>query len=85
MNEVKWVEVISDPCEGTIILLWFSIIPLRGFVMSFMLLMDPYSLSVGMGCCLHALLMDVIDGRGRVIEDEHYTLNGYIHSPYLLG
>jgi hypothetical protein len=85
MNEVKWVEVISDPCEGTIILLWFSTIPLRGFVMSFMLLMDPYSLPVGMGCCLHALLMDATDGRGRVIEDELYALNGYIHSPYLLG
>jgi hypothetical protein len=34
MNGVKWVEVISDPSEGTVIFLWFSTIPLRGFVMS---------------------------------------------------
>jgi hypothetical protein len=34
MNEVKWVEVISDPYESIVILLWFSTIPLRGFVMS---------------------------------------------------
>jgi hypothetical protein len=34
MNKVKWVIVISDSCKGTVILLWFSTISLRGFVMS---------------------------------------------------